>query len=412
MNRLIFIPGKNPDLSLAELASWYDSSGFYFRLAEMGDGFMAAEAEKAPDANRLGGMIKVCSLLESFDKKPLQHPESIFEKIPVKFLPKGRLFGLSVYPDSGKNSSLFNHFASSLKKNLKDCGINCKFFPVPKDRSALTHVEVINKKLEEIVVCLGKKIHIAKTISVHNPFEFQKRDVKRPQQRPMYSIPPRLARIMINLAQTPNSKTLLDPFCGIGSILQEAALMDFEIFGSDLDGRCAYKAIQNLKWLSKQYCLKIPDIEEKIIMADATRLSAQFQPKSMDMIVTEPHLGPPLKIHPDRNRAQRILRGLKPLYEKSLREFSLILRPGGRVCIVFPRFEFGGHFAHLEAVKMAEKAGLRPVDVFRKTGLPGGLPYIDKEERHKTIREIWVFEKPGGSKLMPKPPVDLALEKG
>ena len=401
MNRFILIPGKNPNLSLAELVAWFDSNNLYFRITEIGNGFIAGESEEIPDANHLGGMIKACRLIESFDRKPEQHPGSIFDNMPLKDLPKAKLFGMSVYPDSKKNSKLFTHFATSVKKNLREAGINSKFMPVPKERSALTHVEVIKKKLEEIVVCMGKKkIHVARTVSIHDPFEFQKRDVRRPRQRPMYSIPPRLARIMINLTQTrlEGNKILLDPFCGIGTILQEASLMGFDILGTDIDEQCCVDAIENLYWLSQDYSLGLTDLDKGIMKADVTRISRVFSPRSIDAIVTEPFLGPALKIPPDRNKAEGILRGLKTLFGKSLREMSMVLKPGGRISMVFPRFEFGERFAHLEAEKMAAKAGLRPVNILSKFSIPGSFPYVDKEERHRTIREIWVFEK------IPEPP--------
>jgi tRNA G10 N-methylase Trm11 len=413
MNRYVFIPGKNPNLSLAELASWFDCQGIYFRVAEQAHEFFVIEAEKAPEADNLGGMIKVCRLIESFDRNPLQHPGSIFKGIPAKYLPSKRLFGLSVYPDSRENSGFFNSYATSLKKSLRDAGVNSKFMPVPKDRSALTHVEVIKKKLEEVVVCRGKnRIHVASTLSVHNPFEFQKRDVGRPKQRPMLSIPPRLARIMVNLSRKPESRSLLDPFCGIGTILQEASLMGLDILGTDIDEPCIVSAIENLYWLSQDYRLSLSEIDKKIMKLDVTKLSKAFNPESIDLIVTEPFLGPALKIYPDQNRAEAILRGLRSLFEKSLKEFSFVLKKGGRACIVFPRFEFSGHFAHLEAEKLAAKAGLRPVNILKKYNIPGAFPYVDKEPRHKTIREIWVFEKPYSEKPMPKPPVDIAIEKG
>ncbi len=386
MHQLIFIPGKNPNLSLAELASWLDSRGSGFRLKEAVDGFILAEADKIPQADDLGGMIKVCRHLGSFEKSQLNEPEKMFSGLDGL---SGRKFGLSIYPDSKDNNALSSSLALSIKEMKGG-----KFMQVPKGRSALTHVEVIKQRLDEIVVCIGSgKTHAARTLSVHNPFEFQKRDVQRPAQRPMYSIPPRLAKTMINLSRTGESRALLDPFCGIGGILQEAAVMGLYINGIDIDGKCIPQAIQNMKWISKEYRLSIPNLEKKIRQGDATKLSRLFRPGSIDLIVTEPNLGPALKLQPDRNRAERILRGLKPLYDKSLKEFSLVLKPKGRVCMVFPRFEFGKHFSHLEAEKLAGKSGMEPVNVLKSHSLPGTFPYVDKEERHRTIREIWVFSK-------------------
>ncbi len=412
MNRYVFIPGKNPNLSLAELASWYDLQGLYFRVAVQEKEFLILEAEKAPEADSLGGMIKVCRLLESFDRKPERISENIFDSLPASDLPKSRMFGLSVYPDSSSNNRLFNHYATSLKDSLREAGIYGKFMPVPKDRSALTHVEVIKKKLEEVVVCMdNKRVHVAKTLTVHNPFDFQKRDMDRPKKRPMYSIPPRLAKIMVNISRQKESRLLLDPFCGIGTILQEAALFDLDIMGSDIDEQCCLDAIENLYWLSQDYKLGLSGLDKKIMKLDATRLSNTFNSESIDLIVTEPFLGPALKIYPDQRKAESILRGLKTFFQKSLMEFSFVLKKGGRMCMVFPRFEFGEHFTHLDAQKMAAKAGLKPVNILGKYRIPGSFPYVDKEPRHKTIREIWVFEKPLSEKPMPKPPVDLAMEK-
>ena len=69
----------------------------------------------------------------------------------------------------------------------------------------LSHVEVLKKILVEnkgeILICVGKEeTWIAATTAVHNPFEFQKRDVYKPNQRKIFAMPPRLARIMVNLS--------------------------------------------------------------------------------------------------------------------------------------------------------------------------------------------------------------------
>lgn len=42
---------------------------------------------------------------------------------------------------------------------------------------------------------------------------------------------------MINISGIKEG-VLLDPFCGIGSILQEAVLMGFDIRGVDIDKNC------------------------------------------------------------------------------------------------------------------------------------------------------------------------------
>ncbi|MGI0091957.1 MAG: hypothetical protein ACREBS_09625, partial [Nitrososphaerales archaeon] len=50
---------------------------------------------------------------------------------------------------------------------------------------------------------------------------FESRDFTRSYQDPTITISPRLARILVNLAMKSKTGTLLDPFCGLGTILQE-----------------------------------------------------------------------------------------------------------------------------------------------------------------------------------------------
>ncbi|MCK7471520.1 MAG: hypothetical protein MZU95_12670 [Desulfomicrobium escambiense] len=57
-----------------------------------------------------------------------------------------------------------------------------------KSQGQLSHVEVLKKQLvetkSEVLICIGKETSwIATTIAVHNPFEFQKRDIYKPRQR-------------------------------------------------------------------------------------------------------------------------------------------------------------------------------------------------------------------------------------
>ena len=100
-----------------------------------------------------------------------------------------------------------------------------------KDRklAQLSHVEVLKKNLvenkAEVLFCVGKEeTWVANHRAVHNPFEFQKRDIYKPIQRKIFGMPPRLARIMVNLSACTPGKVLLDPFCGVGTILQEALM--------------------------------------------------------------------------------------------------------------------------------------------------------------------------------------------
>ncbi len=72
---------------------------------------------------------------------------------------------------------------------------------------------------------------------------------RSPLRRPFFhpsTMPPKLARCMVNLARARRGETILDPFCGVGGILIEAGLIDCRVLGSDLDREMVERARQNL----------------------------------------------------------------------------------------------------------------------------------------------------------------------
>ncbi len=91
---------------------------------------------------------------------------------------------------------------------------------------------------ENIVrVYVGSKLHVGLQLYEIPAGEFEKRRAKNlPVSYPI-TMHPRLARFMVNLARVREGATILDPFCGTGTILMEAALMGMHVFGSDIDAR-------------------------------------------------------------------------------------------------------------------------------------------------------------------------------
>ena len=69
-------------------------------------------------------------------------------------------------------------------------------------------------------------------------------------QRPYFSpigIHPRIARAMVNLSNCKENEILVDPFCGTGGILIEAADMNLNIIGIDLKEKMVEYSTGNLK---------------------------------------------------------------------------------------------------------------------------------------------------------------------
>jgi tRNA (guanine10-N2)-dimethyltransferase len=105
---------------------------------------------------------------------------------------------------------------------------------------------------------------------------------RAPHTRPFFhpcGLDPILARAMINLSEVSASKILMDPFCGSGSILMEAALMGFKAIGSDINLKLIKGAILNLRSILAQ--------DFYIMRADARSLPIQ----EINCVVTDPPYG-------------------------------------------------------------------------------------------------------------------------
>ena len=91
---------------------------------------------------------------------------------------------------------------------------------------------------------------------------------RAPSDRPFFqpgSMDPMLARALVNFAGAGPGRTVLDPMCGTGGILIEAAAVGASVLGSDAQAKMARGAARNL-------ASEIPDAEWGILRADATRL--------------------------------------------------------------------------------------------------------------------------------------------
>lgn len=375
MSEYVFILGKNAELSKAEIENYLKVRRVGFEMADSGDSFAVIKTDNLPPkmTEGLGGTLKMGEVIFSGEGVENANFDRLFSTLPDK-----ALFAISAYGSDVDGKAL----AELFKKQMKACGIKAGYI---HSETALTHTDVLKKKLfekgAEFLACRGKKFWLAKTTAVHNPYEFQKRDMERPVQRAIFSIPPRLARIMVNLTNCTEG-ILLDPFCGIGSILQEAALAGFDVRGEDIDDAAVRGCKENMRWLEKKYGVTIDDLNGKIRQGDARKLSGYFAADSVDAIVTEPYLGEPLRDKPSERQARQILEELGPLFEESVREMGKVLKTHGRIVMVSPFFEADGKPVGLDMRQIAGKAKLR---------LLQQLP--DFEERHRTLRMINVLEK-------------------
>jgi tRNA G10 N-methylase Trm11 len=173
------------------------------------------------------------------------------------------------------------------------------------------------------------------TVGFSDVAGFERRDFGRSYQNPTMTLSPRAARVLVNLSATEETKTLLDPFCGLGTILQEALVCGYNVVGVDKSRGFVEKARSNLAWLKEEYGLS-PKLEVNLLHGDATKLEHQRLPP-FEAIATEPILIPTFKENPTSAKSREALGSAAYVYRASLHSLSLIMSSKeGRMTIVTP----------------------------------------------------------------------------
>jgi tRNA G10 N-methylase Trm11 len=185
-------------------------------------------------------------------------------------------------------------------------------------------------------------------------------------------LPPKLARIMVNLSSAPLQGKILDPFCGSGTVLQEAWLRGYRnIEGSDLSEKAVADSVKNVAWLKA----RVP-----VFGRDAADLGKKVLPNTIDAIVTEPELGPPIPIRTERELHRRV-DGLTMLYRRFLKSAAPLLAPRGRIVMAWPVFHLG------QSVQFLTTRDVVPPELHVVWPFHQWLP--------RTARQTLVYERPG-----------------
>ncbi len=402
--KYFFVLGNHPELSLAEIYSILGNQAKYLSFAH---GILIVEAENLDVQNLingLGGTIKIGQVLGQIKNIATESKAALAEMLQAAEKP---LFGVSLY---GAKYN-FLPLALTLKKELKINDRAPRF--VVSREPVLSSVVVEQNKLtkgglEAVFIKDGSIYWYGKTLAVQPFKDLSARDYGRPSRDDASGmLPPKLARLMINLAGADKQELLIDPFCGSGTILSEALLAGFtKIWGSDISQKAIGDAQNNLAWLKRHYNLdfasdsaiethgnaSLQNVQLKI--CDVTKLSSVIKPNSIGAVVTEPYLGPQQagKLEP-----KEAAKNLSNLYSETLKQLARILKPGGRIVMAWPVFILR------KAVYLnitPENFGLRQVQNL----LPGNFKYNDLQftprqtllygrQGQRVWREIVILEK-------------------
>ncbi len=393
--RLVFFFGRDPKLSLAEALFFFKETGIAFSIVEKAEKLAVFEFEKAIDAKAtiklLGGTTKIATVL--FELENLSPLGKKLEESGFFFsMPNKIFFHAKALTENGEDDALMRETLSSCFKEQK---IKAMFkHPKPFEERAqetmgpseLKRWKLLDEGFELLLLQSGKTFLVCKTVAATDIDGLKKRDLGRPAQKPKHEISLRLARILLNLAGAIKEKTVLDPFCGTGTILQEALLNGANAIGIELAPETAAMAEKNLEWFSRTH--KTTGIW-RVLNADSTKLSCVLKKREFDCVATEPFMGPLVNPVLPEQIVKKTVFELEQLYSAVFSELQKLMEKRQRVVFILP-----GIPATNSKVIFAGES------VFLKNGFacvnPEGesiFPYIYKQENSKITRKIYVLEK-------------------
>jgi tRNA G10 N-methylase Trm11 len=398
----LLILGRQPKIGLAELESLYGKNKVsYISTSE------AAILDVDPclvNFDRLGGSIKFTKILTTLETTSWGEIEQfLITDSPghSQNMPKGKMqLGISAYGYDVSPKQILKT-AIQLKQAIRQTGRSVRV--IPNNSNALNSAQIIHNNLltkngwELIIVKDNHRSIIAQTIKVQDINAYSKRDRNRPNRDPKVGmLPPKLAQIIVNLAiglqstetfqaicdipsDQPipkahfNNHLLLDPFCGTGVILQEAAIMGYDCLGTDIDQRMVQYSTDNIEWLKQLTRSPLnPNVQIKLALGDATNYT--WTNDKTTVIASETYLGRPLPSTPTTNQIHMVRNECEEIIKKFLTNIYPQINSGTRLCLAIPAWQQkSNRFTHLPFLDSLELIGYNRISF--QYSEPGDLIY-------------------------------------
>ncbi len=370
--KYLAILGRQPEISVAELEAQFADIKFLTKDAcSQSLAYVEFTTKSEILIDKLGGVQKLAVQL---DDKPLDYSQE---------LPEGKItIGVSDY-SKGASRKTAGSEALKLKKILVRHGRSVRV--VENKDAVLSSATSLHNGLS------GKnerKVELIKTddgwyrvVGVQDIDAYTKRDQKRPARDAYVGmLPPKLAQILINLCgPLAEGATVLDPFCGTGVVLQEALLMGYTPYGTDINERMVEYSKKNLQWLTES---KMNHFQ--IQQGDATSFTWQ-QP--IDAVACEGYLGKPMSEIPTDMKMKEQKQECGAIILGFLKNLAKQIKKGTPVTIAAPAWlrENGG-YERLDIVDEIEDMGYNVNNKTRE-----GLLYHRKDQI--VARDIIILRK-------------------
>jgi len=408
----IALLGRQPEISLAELAAVFGAD-YVNRISQQ---FAKVQTSQF-DITTLGGTIKCAKVITELpasrtDKASLlaasrfitQHYQAKWAHSPHKITLGLSAYNLNVTARDVQKTGLI------LKSSLKKSGTSLRL--IPNDQPALSTATAHNNKLGGspykvellLVKTTDRRLIIAESRGVQNITAYTRRDRHRPKRDAFVGmLPPKLAQIMLNLAlgagsltrqrphdnsvtssdsslsdksmvlrtalpdafdleETAGSRdavTILDPFCGTGTVLQEALLAGYDVVGTDLSQKMVDYTTENLSWLQSTFTTPGRPVGHIIDIHQADATTHRW-PNSTHLaaVVCETYLGQPFSAPPAPQKLAEVVGNCNHIITSFLANIRPQLAPNTPLCIAVPAwYDASGRAAHLPLIKNLQRLG-------------------------------------------------------
>ncbi len=412
----IALLGRQPEISIAELAAVFGADCVN-RISQQ---FAKVQTSQF-DITTLGGTIKCAEVITELpasrtDKASLlaasrfitQHYQAKWAHSPHKITLGLSAYNLAVGARDVQKTGLI------LKSSLKKSGTSLRL--IPNDQPALSTATAHNNKLGGspykvellLIKTTDRRLIIAESRGVQNITAYTRRDRHRPKRDAFVGmLPPKLAQIMLNLAMGAGSLTgqksctgripaissksnasgnavrrtidlserlesdpltevgrrhplILDPFCGTGTVLQEALLAGYDVVGTDLSQKMVDYTTENLSWLQSTFTA--PGNVIDIHQANAT---THHWPNSENLtaVVCETYLGQPFSAPPAPQKLAEVVGNCNHIITGFLANLRPQLAPNTPLCIAVPAwYDASGRATHLPLIKNLQQLGYRQLN--------------------------------------------------
>lgn len=309
-----FILGRNPELSRAEVFAYLEARNANYRQVLFSNNYLIVDTDFIDwDIQNFGGLLMLGKI--NF-KGTLTDFNKFVDKGDV--IPSDK-FTYSIYGNMGEEQ-LIDKFKKERRKAVIRHGkpLNLQTGDIAEVKSADYNVFML--QTTQVFFGLADQVYSHKGV--------EKRDMKKPVRRESLAISPRLAKILINLSGAKQGDLLLDPFCGVGGILQEALVRGIRVMGIDKDNDAILAAKQNLRWLEKNY---------KITSYELLSMDSKSAPdKQFGAVACEPALGALVKREPGDKEANQFIQSFESQIIQILRRVKNIKKKEARIAITFP----------------------------------------------------------------------------